>query len=247
MTFVKIHNKESELSAIRKYALLKSYIRDRNRTEKLNDFNIHEQSPSSIEHVKDEKNNGTGDDVHGGAILAPTVNEHVPIPPSSKKKRKKMKKSKVSTPQDASVSINLPPPKKTGKKVKKLKVSTPQDASVSINPPPPKKTGKKVKKLKEARRTKNDGVKKLLYTTVKPKFLTKKTLSNVHKSAGGAIPEFLPSDVTSLREQLSYLIAEYKAGNKSLKNHIAAILKNLHDRKIMTKQEYNTEINSIFR
>ena len=220
MTFVKIHNKESELSAIRKYALLKSYIRDRNRTEKLNDFNIHEQSPSSIEYVKDEKNNGTGDDVHGGAILAPTVNEHVPIPPSSKKKRKKMKKSKVSTPQDA---------------------------SVSINPPPPKKTGKKVKKLKEARRTKNDGVKKLLYTTVKPKFLTKKTLSNVHKSAGGAIPEFLPSDVTSLREQLSYLIAEYKAGNKSLKNHIAAILKNLHDRKIMTKQEYNTEINSIFR
>ena len=70
---------------------------------------------------------------------------------------------------------------------------------------------------------------------------------NVCKRGGGIIMEFLPSDVKSLRKQLMYSIGEYKAGNIMLKNKIAAILKNLHNRKIITKREYDMQINTIFR
>ena len=51
MTFVKIHSKESELSAIRRYASLKNYIRDRNRRERLNDL---EEAPTPRERLNDD-------------------------------------------------------------------------------------------------------------------------------------------------------------------------------------------------
>ena len=40
MTFVKIDSEQAELAAIRRYAALKSYVRDRDRSEKLNEFII---------------------------------------------------------------------------------------------------------------------------------------------------------------------------------------------------------------
>ena len=89
--------------------------------------------------------------------------------------------------------------------------------------------------------------KKHLYTTLKPKFLRKNTSSRISKTVGGGVIEYLPSDVKSLRKQLMYLVGEYKAGNIILKNKIAAILKNLHNRKVITKREYNMQINSVFQ
>lgn len=56
--------------------------------------------------------------------------------------------------------------------------------------------------------------------------------------------EFLPSDITSLQQKLSYLLAEYRAGNTSAtRNEIVAIADNLLKRKHITKAEYR-KINS---
>ena len=51
--------------------------------------------------------------------------------------------------------------------------------------------------------------------------------------------DFLPSDITSLQQKLSYLLAEYRAGNTSAtRNEIVAIADNLLKRKHITKAEY---------
>lgn len=56
--------------------------------------------------------------------------------------------------------------------------------------------------------------------------------------------EFLPSDITSLQQKLSYLLAEYRAGNTSAtRNEIVAIADNLLKRKGISKAEYR-KINS---
>ena len=56
---------------------------------------------------------------------------------------------------------------------------------------------------------------------------------------GGHGIDFLPSDITSLQQKLSYLLAEYRAGNTSAtRNEIVAIADNLLKRKHITKAEY---------
>ena len=235
MTFVKMDSKESELPAIRQYALLKSYVRDRNRSEKLNEFKIHEQVPTASSSQKsggndknvrqktDDVSNNNG--VLGGSISTSTssnkytVTDAASVPPLSK--RKKVKNSKTSASQ--------------------------QNVLSSIKTPRRMKQDTKSSKSQKVVENSNNVKKHYLYTTLKPKFLRKNTFSRILKTGGGGIIEFLPSDVKSLRKQLMYLVGEYRAGNRSLKNQIAAILKNLHNRKVMNKREYGMEINSIFR
>ena len=56
---------------------------------------------------------------------------------------------------------------------------------------------------------------------------------------GGHGIDFLPSDISSLQQKLSYLLAEYRAGNTSAtRNEIVAIADNLLKRKHITKAEY---------
>ncbi len=92
--------------------------------------------------------------------------------------------------------------------------------------------------------------KKLIYTTVQPNFIGEKQQQQQQqkqlKKSGSGI-QYLPSDVRSLRKQLTYLMAEYKSGNYSLRNQIASILKNLHERNVMTKDEYRIQLNSVYR
>lgn len=225
MTFVKIYSKESELSAIRRYASLKNYIRDRNRRERLNDL---EEAPTPRERLnddleeastppfekggKDKKNNVShNNSTLGGSISSSTSNNSTAV-------------------TDTAASIRQLSKRKKAKNSKTTTSASQQNASSS--------------NVVEN----SDNVKKRhLYTSLKPKFLRKNTSSRILKTGGGGVIEFLPSDVRSLRKQLTYLIGEYRAGNRSLKNKIAAILKNLHSRKVMTKREYDMEINSIFR
>ena len=104
MTFVKIYSKESELSAIRQYASLKNYICDCNRTEKLNDLNIHEQAltpPSekgndkNVRQKTENKNNVSNNSTLGGSISTSMPNNYTAvtdaasIPPLSKRKKVK--------------------------------------------------------------------------------------------------------------------------------------------------------------
>ena len=86
MTFVKIDSKESELSTIRQYALSKSYIRDRNRSEKLNDFSIHEQAPTppskkgndkNVRQKTENKNNVSNNSTLGGSISTSMPNNYL--------------------------------------------------------------------------------------------------------------------------------------------------------------------------
>ena len=50
---------------------------------------------------------------------------------------------------------------------------------------------------------------------------------------------FLPSDIKSLRAKLSYLLAEFRAGNTSAtRNQIVAIADNLLKRKKISKGKY---------
>ena len=148
------------------------------------------------------------------------VTDATSIPPLSKRKKVKNSKTTSASQQNALSSINTTP-----RRMKEDKKSSKSQNVVEIN----------------------NNVKKHLYTTLKPKFLRKNTSSRISKTEGGGVIEFLPSDVKSLRKQLMYLVGEYRAGNRSLRNKIAAILKNLHNRKVMTKSEYNMEINSIFQ
>ena len=238
MTFVKIDSKESELSAIRQYASLKNYIRDRNRSEKLNDFGIHEQAPTppsekgndkNVRQKTENKNNVSNNSTLGGSISTSMPNNYtlsdaasIDSIPLSKKKKVKKSKTSVSSQQNA-LSSSISTQRRRMKKMKEDKKSS-KSQNVVEN---------------------NNNVKKHLYTTLKPKFLRKNTSSRISKTTGGGVIEFLPSDVKSLRKQLTYLVGEYRAGNRSLKNKIAAILKNLHNRKVITKREYNMEINSI--
>ena len=248
MTFVKIHSKESELSAIRRYASLKQYIRDRNRRERLNDL---VEAPTPRERLNDL--------------------EEVSTPPSEKGKndknvrRKTENKNNVSNNSTlgASISSSMPnnytavtdaasiPSLSKRKKVKNSKTtsaSQQQNALSSIDTTPRRmKEVEKSSKSQNVVGNSNNVKKKHLYTSLKPKFLRKNTSSRISKTGGGGVIEFLPSDVRSLRKQLTYLIGGYRAGNTLLRNKIAAILKNLHNRKIMTKREYNMQINSIFQ
>ena len=247
MTFVKIHSKESELSAIRRYASLKQYIRDRNRRERLNDLveaptprerlnDLEEVSTPPSEKGKNDKNvrrktenknNVSNNSTLGGSISSSMPNNYTAVTDAASiqplSKRRKVKNSKTTS-------------------------ASQQNALSSIDTTPRRmKEDKKSSKSRNIVENSNNGKKKHLYTSLKPKFLRKNTSSRISKIGGGGVIEFLPSDVRSLRKQLTYLIGEYRAGNRSLKNKIAAILKNLHNRKVMTKREYNMQINSIFQ
>ena len=59
MTFVKIDSEETELSAIRQYAALRNYIRERNRSEQLNNLVDYHPAPRAS---SSEKKNGVNDD-----------------------------------------------------------------------------------------------------------------------------------------------------------------------------------------
>jgi hypothetical protein len=245
MTFVKIYSKESELSAIRRYASLKNYIRDRNRRERLNDLeeaptprerlnDLEEASTPPFEKGKDKnvrqktenKNNVSHNSTLGGSISSSMPNNYTAVTDAASiqplSKRKKVKNSKTTS------------------------ASQQNALSSSDSTPRRMKEDKKSSKSSNVVENSNNVKKKHLYTSLKPKFLRKNTSSRISKTGGGGVIEFLPSDVRSLRKQLTYLIGEYRAGNRSLKNKIAAILKNLHNRKVMTKREYDTQINSIF-
>ena len=247
MTFVKIHSKESELSAIRRYASLKQYIRDRNRRERLNDLeeaptprerlndDVEEASTPPFEKGKDKnvrqktenKKNVSHNSTSGGSISSSMPNNYTAVTDAASiqplSKRRKVKNSKTTS------------------------ASQQNALSSSDSTPRRMKEDKKSSKSQNVVGNSNNVKKKHLYTSLKPKFLRKNTSSRISKTGGGGVIEFLPSDVRSLRKQLTYLIGEYRAGNRSLRNKIAAILKNLHSRKVMTKREYDMEINSIFR
>ena len=262
MTFVKIDSKKSEVTAIRRYALLKSYVRDRDRSEKLNEFKIHEQITPTTSSSPPPRNKVVG----GGSISTDdastsgnkkkgkkqyALSDVASVPSSSEKRRKKVKTSGASRRHNDTLggggggpafpAATLPPP---------------AASSHSVDVATKKRTIQQ--KTREGKKSpQNVAVenKRHLYTTLQPKFLSSSSSSNAsprgtrrrrRENRGSGLVQFLPGDVKSLRKQLGYLIAEYKAGNRSLKNKIAAILKNLHDRKVMTKREYDTEINSIF-
>ena len=62
---------------------------------------------------------------------------------------------------------------------------------------------------------------------------------NFEKKGNGI--EFLPSDIISLKQELAYLLGEYRAGNTSAtRNQIVAIADNLLKRKHISKLEYRT-------
>ena len=187
--------------------------------------------------IEKNKNNdvvSNNDSALGGAISTSTSKNNyaatdvTSVPRVFEKKKAKNSKATSASQRNnnasSSINVTAAPRRKTTKENKKKWSKSPQNVVES-----------NVKK------------KKHLYTTLQPKFLRKNTSSSISRSEGGGVIQFLSSDVRSLRKQLAYQIAEYKAGNRSLKNEIAAILKNLHNRKVITKREYNTQINSILR
>ena len=296
MTFVKIDSEESEFAAIRRYATLKNYIRDRERRERLDNL---EEAPTprerrrlndDLEEVstpppppppfekgkKSRKNNNVShnkNSTSGGSISSSTSNNSTAVTPTasirqlSKRKNAKNSKTTSASQRNASSSSDVTPRRMKEVEKKRVSKNISNTFSSSEIGKKRKKASKKkilIKKTtsnaKKPRRnidwgderlndlTYNQNAvenmkKKHLYTSLKPKFLRK----NISEVGGGGVIEFLPSDVRSLRKQLTYLIGEYRAGNRSLRNKIAAILKNLHSRKVMTKREYDMEINSIFR
>ena len=227
MTFVKIDSEESEFAAIRRYATLKNYIRDRERRERLDNL---EEAPTPRERRR------LNDDLEEVST---------PPPPPFKKGKKSRKNNNVSHNKNSTSGGSIS--------------SSTSNNSTAVTPTASIRQLSKRKNAKNSKTTSassqrnasssnvvensDDAKKKHLYTSLKPKFLRK----NISEVGGGGVIEFLPSDVRSLRKQLTYLIGEYRAGNRSLRNKIAAILKNLHSRKVMTKREYDMEINSIFR
>ena len=65
-----------------------------------------------------------------------------------------------------------------------------------------------------------------------------RTIFNNFEEKGDGI-EFLPSDIISLKQELVYLLGEYRAGNTSAtRNQIVAIADNLLKRKHISKLEY---------
>ena len=67
----------------------------------------------------------------------------------------------------------------------------------------------------------------------------RKIFNNFEKKGNGI--EFLPSDIISLKQELVYLLGEYRAGNTSAtRNQIVAIADNLLKRKHISKLEYRT-------
>ena len=79
-----------------------------------------------------------------------------------------------------------------------------------------------------------------LTSTSRPKstYKWKHIFDEMEEKEGDGI-EFLPSDITSLQQKLSYLLAEYRAGNTSAtRNEIVAIADNLLKRKHITQAEY---------
>ena len=65
----------------------------------------------------------------------------------------------------------------------------------------------------------------------------RKIFNNFEKKGHGI--EFLPSDIISLKQELVYLLGEYRAGNTSAtRNQIVAIADNLLKRKHISKLEY---------
>ena len=87
----------------------------------------------------------------------------------------------------------------------------------------------------------------LIYTTIKPgnRFKIQRRIQKGEPAQYSNHIEYLPSDIKSLHDQLSYLLAEYKSGNLSLRNKIVSILKNLRSRKAITPSEYKIRLNSI--
>ena len=66
----------------------------------------------------------------------------------------------------------------------------------------------------------------------------------LHKYMGEGIA-FLPSNISSLRDRLNLLLAEFNAGNRATRNEIVAIVDNLVDRKKLLKsvaQEINNHV-----
>ena len=245
--FVKVDSKESEIAALREYAALKDSMRKRARWERLShlvDYDPGPRPPPFEEElnakIEKNKNNdvvSNNDSALGGGVISTSTSKNnyaatdvTSVPRVFEKKKAKNSKATSTSQQrnnnasSSSINVTAAPRRKTTKENKKKWSKSPQNVVES-----------NVKK------------KKHLYTTLQPKFLRKNTSSSISRSEGGGVIQFLPSDVRSLRKQLAYQIAEYKAGNRSLKNEIAAILKNLHNRKVMTKREYNTQINSILR
>ena len=93
------------------------------------------------------------------------------------------------------------------------------------------------------RKTRGKGV---LYTTVRPTKKKKKRSSIVKLGSGNHhAEEYLPGDVPSLHRELFLATSQYRAGNHALRNKIASILKNLHERGELTKKEYKLQINSV--
>ena len=67
----------------------------------------------------------------------------------------------------------------------------------------------------------------------------RKIFNKLEKKGHGI--EFLPSDIISLKQELVYLLGEYRAGNTSAtRNQIVAIADNLLKRKHISKLEYRT-------
>ena len=233
MTFVKIDSEESEFAAIRRYATLKNYIRDRDKRERLDNL---EEAPTPRERRR------LNDDLEE---VSTPPSPPPPPPPPFEKGKKGRKNNNVSHNKNSTSGGSIS--------------SSTSNNSTAVTPTASIRQLSKRKNAKNSKTTgassqrnasssnvvenSGDAKKKHLYTSLKPKFLRK----NISEVGGGGVIEFLPSDVRSLRKQLTYLIGEYRAGNRSLRNKIAAILKNLHSRKVMTKREYDMEINSIFR
>ena len=112
-----------------------------------------------------------------------------------------------------------------------------------------KNGSKSVQVSKHTKKKKGEGV---LYTTVRPPPPAKKKKpgSSIIKLTSGSgnyhhVDEYLPSDVPSLHRELFLATSQYRSGNHALRNKIASILKNLHERGELTQKEYQLQINSV--
>ena len=178
MTFVKIDSKKSEVTAIRRYALLKSYVRDRDRSEKLNEFKIHEQITPTTSSSPPPRNKVVG----GGSISTDdastsgnkkkgkkyALSDVASVPSSSEKRRKKVKTSGASRRHNDTLgggggggpalpAATLPPP---------------AASSHSVDVATKKRTiQQKTKEGKKSPQNVTVENKRHLYTTLQPKFL----------------------------------------------------------------------------
>ena len=76
-------------------------------------------------------------------------------------------------------------------------------------------------------------------TTYKWRNIFSQFTSSHQQHGGSGIVEFLPGNIKGLQTKLSYLLGEYRAGNKlATRNQIVAITDELSRRKHLSRKEY---------